>query len=75
MMHFMYICEKCGKMFAAFDAEFDETKFGFDCLTTAEYEAIIEIDPCQNTVAVKSVCDACLPVNGEKEAGMGGFLN
>lgn len=60
-MKINYQCEKCGAAIATIEMPYlDESKLGFDCLTSDEREDIISMDYVEDTVHVKALCDSCI---------------
>lgn len=67
-MKISYHCEICGADIAEINVAYvDEAKLGFDCLTTQERRAIIDVDTLADTMHVKSLCDACAERLGFEE--------
>lgn len=64
-MKIFYTCEYCGDHIDTLEVDqVDEAKFGFDCLTAQERQDIIKTDVTQNSIHVKSLCDACITSMG-----------
>jgi hypothetical protein len=67
-MKIHYICDCCSKPIDTIEvAEIDEVRFGFDCLTKEEREAIIKVDTVANIMVVQSLCDGCIQLLGLAE--------
>lgn len=67
-MKIHYTCDRCGSFIDTIEmAEIDENKLGFDSLTAAERQAIIEFDEYTNSMYVQSLCDQCIQILGLDE--------
>jgi hypothetical protein len=65
-----YICDCCGEPIDTLELdEVDEAKLGFDCLTGAERQDMIQIDAGTNSMQVRSLCDFCIEAMGLADPG------
>lgn len=70
-----YNCDNCGGFIAAIEVEaLDEARFGFDCLTEEERQAMVVYDDATHDFYVQSLCDDCIEAMGLGEAPAGNTL-
>lgn len=59
-MRFIYICAECASYIGEIElANWDESLLGFDTLTVAEKQELLDLDFEQRQGTVKAICDAC----------------
>lgn len=69
-MRIHYNCDSCGEFIDVIEVEaLDEAKFGFDCLTPEERQALVRYDDATHAFYVQSLCDACIEALGLGEDG------
>ena len=64
-MKIHYRCEQCGQAIDTLEVNvLNETKLGFDVLSTEERQQLLYHDPISNALYVQSLCDMCIEAMG-----------